>query len=186
MFIEIHLPKIIATAICLLIILIVRAIFLSLLKSFAKKSHKVEHRFRLIAKYFDFVYLFILILLITLIWGVDFKNVGLVFSSIFAIIGVALFAQWSVLSNVTSGIIIFFTLPYKIGDTIIIHDKDFVLTPLLIEDIKTFQIILRSETGELLSYPNSLLLQKGVTMVSSDLQPKVENNEDKNLSQTTD
>ena len=39
--------------------------------------------------------------------------------------GVAMFAQWSILSNITSGIILFFSFPFKIGDLILIHDKDF-------------------------------------------------------------
>lgn len=188
MFIETHFTKIIATAISIIIILIIRIFTLYFLRKFAKKYQKVEHRYRLVLKYFDMGFLVIFILLQTIIWGVNFKNIGLVFSSIFAIIGVALFAQWSILSNVTSGIIIFFTLPYKIGDTIIIHDKDFVEEPLIIEDIKAFQIILRSETGSLLSYPNSLILQKGVTMVTSTIKDELSfiEKEDKNLSQNID
>ena len=87
-------------------------------------------------------------------------------SSIFAVIGIAFFAQWSILSNVTSGIIMFFTFPYKIGDYVIIHDKDFPCEG-FIEDIKTFHIILYTSGDSTITYPNSMMLQKGVSIVKN-------------------
>jgi small-conductance mechanosensitive channel len=98
---------------------------------------------------------------------VDFRNLGLVLSSVFAVIGIALFAQWSILSNVTSGVIMFFTFPYKIGDYIKIHDKD-VPCEGIIEDIKTFHIILHTTDNEIVTYPNSMMLQKGVSIVKPE------------------
>ena len=105
------------------------------------------------------------------IWGVDFKNLGLVMSSVFAVIGVAFFAQWSILSNITSGIIMFFTFPYKIGDYVVIHDKEFDYEG-IIEDIKAFQIILRNKNNNIIAYPNSMLLQKGVTVIKPEELPE--------------
>lgn len=102
------------------------------------------------------------VVILIIIWGVDPKNILVTLSSIFAIVGVAMFAQWSILSNVTAGIIIFFTLEIKIGDKIEIHDKDFPIVA-EITDIKAFHICLRSITGERILYPNNLLLQKGIT-----------------------
>src|SRR5690606_3250500 len=164
-------------------------VVVSLTKKYARTQEKMQQRTNLVVKYFDFAFVFILVLWNILVWGVDFTDVGLVFSSVFAVIGVAMFAQWSILSNITSGVVMFFTFPYKIGDTIKIHDKDFITDPLIIEDIRTFQTILRSSKGELLSYPNSLILQKGITMVSaSQLSSEnlPDNNEEKNLTQTHD
>lgn len=181
------LPKLIYSAVSIIVILIVQGIAIKLVNRFAKNQERVETRTNLIKKYFNFTFVFLLIFWNILIWGVQFSDVGLVFSSVFAIIGVALFAQWSILSNITSGIIMFFTFPFKIGDKIKIHDKDFYSDPLIIDDILTFQTILRSEKGELLSYPNNLILQKGITMISASHLSEINHtDEEKNLSQTHD
>jgi len=70
-----------------------------------------------------------------------------------------MFAQWSILSNITSGIILFFFFPFRIGDIIQVHDKDFPIKA-EIEDIKAFHIYLKTDKGERITYPNNLLLQK--------------------------
>jgi small-conductance mechanosensitive channel len=184
---ETLIPKIIYTAISLIVVLVSRNVVISLIKRYARTHEKVQQRTNLVIKYFDFTFVFIFIFWNILVWGVDFSDVGLVFSSVFAVIGVAMFAQWSILSNITSGIIMFFTFPYKIGDKIKIHDKDFYTEPLIIDDILTFQTILRSEKGELLSYPNNLILQKGITMISASHLTEIDHlNEEKNLTQTHD
>ena len=79
-----------------------------------------------------------------LIWGVNLKEIGLIFSSLFAVLGVALFAIWSILSNVTAGIILFLNFPFKIGDRIKILDKEIEYDGnYLIEDIRAYHIHLR-------------------------------------------
>ena len=115
-----------------------------------------------------------------LIWGVDFTDVGWVMSSVFAVIGIGFFAQWSILSNITSGIIMFFTFPYKIGDFIIIHDKEYAYEG-TIEDIKGFHVLIKSNSGELITYPNSLMLQRGVTVVKPDEIDEYLHDDDKNV-----
>lgn len=165
------LPKLIYTLISLAVIILARQIVVLIVKRFAKLKEKIERRTNLIIKYFDISFIFILIFWNILIWGVRFSDVGLVFSSVFAIIGVAIFAQWSIISNVTSGIILFFTFPFKIGDKIIIHDKEFLTEVLIIEDIKAFYTLFRTENNQLHSYPNNLILQKGISLVSeSDIE----------------
>jgi small-conductance mechanosensitive channel len=107
------------------------------------------------------------ILIEAFILGAKFEDIAVIFSSVFAILGIALFAVWSILSNVTSGIIMFFNFPYKIGDKIEIHDKDFPIKA-IIEDIRAFQLHLRLDNGDLVTYPNNFLLQKAVTLVEKD------------------
>ena len=46
--------------------------------------------------------------------------------SVLTVVGVAFFAQWSLLSNITSSIIIFFNHPVKLNDSIVILEgKDY-------------------------------------------------------------
>jgi len=149
------------------LLLIIRSILVLIVKRFAKKLEKVEHRTGFIIKYIDFAVVFCIILSLVLIWGVDFSSVGVVLSSVFAVIGIAFFAQWSILSNITSGIIMFFTFPYKIGDYIIIHDKEYDYQG-TIEDIKTFHILLKTQDNRHITYPNSLMLQKGVSVIKPE------------------
>lgn len=127
-------------------------------------------RIRLMVRYINYLVVVLSIFLLLLVWGYDFKDLGLFFSSVFAVIGIGLFAIWSILSNVTSGVIMFFSFPYKIGDKIKIHDKDFPAEG-VIEDIKAFHIHLRSSDGELITYPNNLILQKAVSLVEKEADP---------------
>lgn len=163
-FFKLYIKEEIATGIVLLFYFIARIIISKVVRRFAKVSQTLEHRSNLVIKYFNILFGSIAIIAIFIIWGVKPQNVILVFSSVFAVIGVAMFAQWSILSNVTSGIILFFSAPFKIGDTIKIHDKDFPIEA-EIDDIRGFHTYLKTKEGELITYPNSLLLQKGITVV---------------------
>ncbi|OUR90894.1 mechanosensitive ion channel protein MscS [Flavobacteriales bacterium 34_180_T64] len=131
----------------------------------SKKKH--VGRAKLVGRYITVSFLLIAILVEAYILGVGVTDLALVFSSVFAVIGIGLFAIWSILSNVTSGIIMFFSFPYKIGDKIKIHDKDYEIEA-VIEDIRSFQIHLRQDNGNLVTYPNNLLLQKPVTLIKKD------------------
>lgn len=133
-------------------------------RRYSRLSHLSEHRTNLISKYIDVFMTILFFIVIFGIWGVKTDDLYTLFSATFAVIGVAFFAQWSILSNVTSGIILFFSFPFRIGDVIKIHDKDFPIEA-QIEDIKAFHTILRTQEGEMITYPNSLLLQKSVTIV---------------------
>jgi small-conductance mechanosensitive channel len=136
----------------------------------AKAGHFDEMRTRLVGKYIIFGLSAILIIVLIFIWGLKFKDIGILLSSVFAVIGVAVFAQWSILSNVTAGVILFFSFPFKIGDHIRILDKDFDYEgELLIEDIRAYHIHLRTSAGELLTYPNILMLQKAVLLLHTDI-----------------
>jgi len=163
----------------IVVLLLVRMILKRAIHNYAKKVERLEHRTGLIIKYVNFVVFFLIVLGLITIWGVDFKNVGLVMSSVFAVIGIAFFAQWSILSNVTSGIIMFFTFPYRIGDYIKIHDKEFPSEG-FIEDIRSFHVILHTRENEIITYPNSMMLQKGVSIISPEKIPEALPEIDKN------
>ena len=106
------------------------------------------------------------IIAIMVLWGVDTDNIFLALGSVFAVIGVALFAQWSILSNVTSGVILFFSAPFRVGDFIKILDKDMPIEA-TVEDIFTFYTHLRTKEGGLHIFPNSLLLQKAIAVIEA-------------------
>ncbi|MBP1839947.1 small-conductance mechanosensitive channel [Formosa algae] len=138
-----------------------------MIKKIGRKSGINEARIQLIQRYSTVTLFLIGLLFLSVILGAQPEDLALVFSSVFAVIGIALFAIWSILSNITSGVIMFFSFPYKVGDKISIHDKDFPIEA-IIEDIRAFQLHLRLDNGNLVTYPNNLILQKAVTLVQKD------------------
>ena len=167
MFLETYQSELIVTSLILLIIVIIRFISHKLVKKIGKKSGINDARINLIRRYITVTLIIITLIIESLVFGAEFKDMAVVFSSVFAVIGIGLFAIWSILSNVTSGIIMFFSFPYKVGDKIKIHNKDFPIEA-IIEDIRAFQLHLRQDNGNLVTYPNNLILQKAVTLVEKD------------------
>lgn len=167
MFFEIYKTELITTIIILLILFTIRIIANTVIRKIGRNSGINDARIKLICRYVSVTLLFIALLIEAFVFGAELKELTLIFSSIFAVIGIALFAIWSILSNITSGIIMFFNFPYKVGDKIEIHDKDFPIKA-IIEDIRAFQLHLRLDNGDLVTYPNNLILQKAVTLVKKN------------------
>lgn len=159
-----YLHEEILSLVVLLVFIILKSINAKIVKRYAKKNESLEHRTNLIIKYINILLGILAILSIVIIWGVRKDQIFLFISSVFAVVGVASFAQWSILSNITAGIVLFFSYPFKIGDVIKIHDKDFPIEA-EIEDIKAFYILLKTIDGEIITYPNNLLMQKGISVV---------------------
>lgn len=109
------------------------------------------------------VYTFLGILLV-IIWGVDFNRLSIFISSVLAVLGVGFFAQWSLLSNLTASAILFFNHPVRIGSRIRILDKDFELVG-EVTDITSFYFFMETDKGETITFPNSLIMQKGIEIL---------------------
>ncbi|KJY82736.1 mechanosensitive ion channel protein MscS [Vibrio galatheae] len=129
--------------------------------SLAEKKQVSSQRSLFVIKAFNVSTFFVFISLFTLLLGLGYGDISLFLSSIFAVLGVALFAQWSILSNLTASFLIFFVFPYRIGDKIKVCDKDEDVSGVII-DITMFHVILRHENSNMITYPNNLILQKGV------------------------
>ena len=156
--------ELIATGILCIVFVLTRLIVSKLVRSFAKRSQTIEKRTRLVLKYIHLLMNIMALVALIIIWGVQTKDIFIVLSSITTVVGVAMFAQWSILSNITSGIILFFSFPYKIGDYIFIHNKDFPIEA-EIEDIGAFHVYLKTKEGKIIVYPNNWMLQIGITIL---------------------
>lgn len=113
---------------------------------------------------FNIIYFGFLFATYLIVSGIGYGNFSIFISSVFTVIGVGFIAQWSILSNITASFLIFFVFPYRIGDSIIVADGDGIEGKIL--DIKMFHTLIRHPEGNVITYPNSLLLQKSVTKVS--------------------
>jgi small-conductance mechanosensitive channel len=111
-----------------------------------------------------FLFIFVTVSLIS-IWNIDQKDLIVFLTSVVTVLGIAFFAQWSILSNITSSLILFFNHPLKIGQNIRVLDKEYDIEGKLI-DISFFFMYIRNEEGYLITIPTSVALQK--TMVTKD------------------
>lgn len=107
------------------------------------------------------------VIIIAFIWGVNEEELFLFISSFLTILGIAFFAQWSILSNITAGLILFVNYPVKIGDTITILEKDNDISG-EIKDIGAFFITLQTKEKEYITVPNSIILQKNIKFQHTD------------------
>lgn len=158
-----YLPKIIVSVIVIVLFPVSRYLLLKLISKSGHIMQMQESRIIQLKRVVSIILNVVFILTLAITWGVDPDNILVGLSSIFAVIGVAFFAQWSILSNITAGIVMFFTAPFRIGDRIQIVDKDLPVVA-VIENIQTFYTHIRTEEDELIVIPNNLFLQKAVSV----------------------
>lgn len=109
---------------------------------------------------------------ILITWGVKQSDIALFFGSVLTVIGVALVAQWSLLSNMTSGIILFYNHKIKLYDYItILEGKDYVITGKVVE-IGLFFITLENLESKIITIPNNLIIQKSIMILGKDHKPE--------------
>jgi small-conductance mechanosensitive channel len=167
--------ELLTTLIVVIVIGLLRFVAQKAIRRIGKINSFVEGRTLLISKYISILLTFLGIAVLTIVWGVNFTEVALLFSSLFAVLGVAFVAQWSIISNITAGVVLFFSVPFKIGDKIKIMDKEIMEESEQIEDsgvftienITAFHVHLRKPNGVLITYPNNLMLQKGIALVQT-------------------
>jgi small-conductance mechanosensitive channel len=104
------------------------------------------------------------IILLSAIWGLKQNEIAIFVGTVLTAFGIAFFAQWSLLSNVTSSLLLFFNHPVKIGDSIKILDKDYPFEG-EVTDLTYFFVHLKTVNGETITIPNSLLLQKSISII---------------------
>ena len=116
--------EIIASIVTIVLVLGLRAFLREIIRKHTlTKGLEIGQR-KYANKFFNFISVVILFVVLGIIWEVSFKGLSFYFASIFTIVGVALFANWSILSNITTSIILFFNYSFKIGSEIQIMDKD--------------------------------------------------------------
>ena len=151
--------KLIETGIAIIAFLLLRFISNKSIDKTVENSLMQKARGKIIKKSFNLILLLITLVFLFIIWGVNQSELAIFIGSFLTVLGVALFAQWSILSNITSGIIIFFNHPVKLDDTISIMDKDFPIEG-RVSDIGLFFVILKTKEGERVTIPSNVFIQK--------------------------
>ncbi|GAB3285620.1 mechanosensitive ion channel family protein [Parahaliea aestuarii] len=153
--------KWLSVAICLATYLLAARAVSATIRRLGRHKEVAEVRVKYLEKTSNILLFVAFVIVLCLILGLGYGQVSLFLSSAFAVIGVALFAQWSILANITASMVIFFGFPYRVGDQIKVTDSDFDLSG-TVEEISLFHVLIRTVDGNLITYPNSLILQKPV------------------------
>ncbi|GAB5528064.1 MAG: mechanosensitive ion channel family protein [Roseivirga sp.] len=136
-----------------------RRLILSLINRHANRNDFDKSRTLYVKKITSIVNFIVFGALLGFTWEVSFSGLSFYFASIFTVVGVALFANWSILSNMTASVILFFFFPYRIGSRIRIQDGDNSIEGLIL-DITMFYIEIETEDANIVSFPNNLAMQK--------------------------
>ncbi len=158
--------EIILTIVTILVILILNTITKMAIRKFGKMSAINLNSRKIIFYLSNVVFYGIGVVFLTLIWGVNLEQFSVFISSVLAIVGIGFVAQWSILSNLTASVILFFSHPLRLGDRIQVLDKDFDWTG-IVEDISGFYLFMRTDDGRRISIPTNLVIQKGIEILST-------------------
>ncbi|NOT35774.1 MAG: mechanosensitive ion channel family protein [Saprospiraceae bacterium] len=132
-----------------------------------KQTHLQRGRRKMIIKAVHLLSFLTATVLLSAIWGLKQNEIAVFVGTILTALGIAFFAQWSLLSNVTSSLLLFFNHPLKIGDIIKVLDKDYPFEG-EVTDLTYIFVHLKTEDGEIITIPNSLLLQKSVSVIENN------------------
>lgn len=158
--------EIVKSALLIISLIVVRIISAQAVRKVMGKLDFGLQRKRLTLKVINFLLLLIAITILLGIWGLKGRDLFLFTSSVVTVIGVAFFAQWSILSNLSAGLILFFNHPLKIGDDIEIKDKELSVIG-RVDDITVFFIHIITTDDERVTVPNNIVLQKTVSYKKS-------------------
>lgn len=160
--------QLIETAVVIGIYITSYFVTINIINNVLKNTHLQRGRRKIIIKAINLINLLGAVILISAIWGLKQSEIAIFASTILTALGIAFFAQWSLLSNITSSIILFFNHPLKIGDCIEVLDKDYPFTG-EISDLTYFFVHLKTKKGEIITIPNSLILQKSIAIIEKNL-----------------
>ena len=137
-----------------------------LIKRYAKSTQerlKIRpSRYFAVKRLLSVTAMFLTMVLLLLVWNIDMKNAWASLAGVVSLFALAFFAVWSLIGNILAGVIIFFTSPFKIDDTIeVLPDgvKGSVLA------VNTFYTVLVDEDNNYINIPNSLLFQKYIRVI---------------------
>ncbi|MBB6464050.1 mechanosensitive ion channel family protein [Flammeovirga kamogawensis] len=154
--------KILVTGIIIVLSFIGQSVVKKHIAKYADKKGFSVHRKVYVSNFFGFLMSMLIVIGLIITWEVSFQGIAVYLASIFTLLGVAFVAAWSMLSNITASLILFFAYPFKIGDYVRIQDGGENSVEGTIINITLFNIRILTEDDIEVSYPNNLALQKPI------------------------
>ncbi|WP_299667607.1 mechanosensitive ion channel family protein [uncultured Polaribacter sp.] len=152
--------KIIEAFIVFFIFIIVRRTSNKIITRTRENKFMQKQRGEIVKKAINLTFLVVTITIILTILGVNQSDLIVYIGSILTVVGVAFFAQWSILSNITSSIIIFFNHNVKLEDSVtIMEGKEYEIKG-KVSNIGLFFVTIITEQDEEITLPNNIFIQK--------------------------
>lgn len=136
-----------------------------IIASAGKRLSYAKARVKVLNKVVSTIFSLTAIIILALVWGIAPSQLATYVASVLTVLGIAFLAQWSILSNITATMIIFFNHQVKIGDTIEILDKDFHIAG-KVSNIGIFFVIIKVNPGEYVSLPSNAFMQKMIKKIN--------------------
>jgi small-conductance mechanosensitive channel len=161
---ESHKIQIFETLLILAIYIVLYFLFKTIINNFLKKTRLERGRRKMAIRTVQLFMSITTAILLTGVWGFKQSEIALFASSILTALGVAFFAQWSLLSNISSSILIFFNHPVKLGDFIKVLHKDYQYEGEVIE-LSYFFVHLKTVNDEIITIPNAHFFDKSISVL---------------------
>jgi small-conductance mechanosensitive channel len=161
--------KLIVTLIALLLF----PVLLKLTKKLFEKAIKGKvdlhrkHRAELLLK---IILAFVMLCLVLVFWGIELRGLLVLGSSLFAMLGVALFAAWSLLSNLTAFLLMFIQNDCRVGHWVRIVDGANHVEGRIVE-MGLMNVVLEHIDGHRVIYPNNLFVTRPVLVLNNVPKP---------------
>ena len=163
--------QIIETLIILGCYIILYFIFKTVINNFLKKTRLERSRRKMAIRAVQLFTTITAIILLTGVWGFKQNEIALFASTILTALGIAFFAQWSLLANITSSILIFFNHPIKLGDYVKVLHKDYHYEGEVTE-MNYFFVHIKTNENEIITIPNSHFFEKSFSVTEHKEKPK--------------
>ncbi len=157
--------QIIETVVVIGAYFLISYVIMAFVNNALKKAEMHRSRRKTIMRVSNLLITGLVFIFLSAIWGLKQNEIAVFVSTLITALGIAFFAQWSLLSNITSSILIFFNHPMRIGDTIKVLDKDYPFEGEIV-DLTYFFMHVRTPGGETITIPNSQVLQKSICVIS--------------------
>lgn len=160
-----HAPQLLESAACIVVYLLLRRSGRLFVRAAVHRAADKTSEEKGVLRLLNLLFVVLLVLALAAIWGMEQSEVLVFATSVITVLGVALFAEMSILSNVTASVVLFFQHPVKIGDRIRVQHEGQEVEGELV-DITYFFVLLRTPDNSTISLPNAVLLKAPFTILA--------------------
>ena len=153
--------EILLSIICVLILLSLNIFTRILIERFGSAQNLPRGQQKKLIRVIRFLTSVLLVIALMMIWGFQIKDMWLFGSTVLGLLGIAVFAAWSLLSNIFAAYVLFFSEPFGVGDTITYMDANNSVTGEVV-DMTLFFVRVQMSDGGIANIPNNIALQKTV------------------------
>jgi small-conductance mechanosensitive channel len=158
--------KLVVTVVALLLYPLLLKVTEKLLEKTIKGKIDVHRKYRaeLLLK---IILAFVMLCLVLVFWGIELRGLLVLGSSLFAMLGVALFAAWSLLSNLTAFLLMFIQNDCRVGFWVRIVDGANSIEGRIVE-MGLMNVVLEHIDGHRVIYPNNLFVTRPVLVLNKE------------------